>query len=191
MINNTTKFSIYYQESDEFKFIFPRFSPYSHPNNKWGHFYWSVRNVTWGFLISIFPAVKCKLPLRDLTFGQNKIIVIVHNSNDPRNCVVYSVILNRDSTLIETLPPRVTYPVTWRRTKAICERIRNCLLLECPGSWHAAVQCGAGMFAAPLPGSLPSVVTLTLWTITRHWPGLSTFSWQIHVSHHPSLVPAG
>ena len=97
VINNTTKFSIYYQESDEFKFIFPRFSPYSHPNNKWGHFYWSVRNVTWGFLISIFPAVKCKLPLRDLTFGQNKIIVIVHNSNDPRNCVVYSVILNRDT----------------------------------------------------------------------------------------------
>ena len=91
------KFSIYYQESDEFIFIFPRFSPYSHPNNKWGHFYWSVRNVTWGFLISIFPAVKCKLPLRDLTFGQNKIIVIVHNSNDPRNCVVYSVILNRDT----------------------------------------------------------------------------------------------
>ena len=49
------------------------------------------------FLNSFFPAVECKLPLQDLTFGQNKIIVIVHNSNDPRNCVVYSVILNRDT----------------------------------------------------------------------------------------------
>ena len=120
------------QDSDnKFRFIFSifhRFSPFCHPNNKWGQFYWiwALEMSPGDFLDSFFPAVECKLPLRDLTFGQNKIIVIVHNSNDPRNCLVYSVISSRDTNTDIALLEPVT------RTIAICERIRNCLLPNCP-----------------------------------------------------------
>ena len=120
-------------------------SPFCHPNNKWGQFYWiwALKMSPGDFLNSFFPAVECKLPLQDLTFGQNKIIVIVHNSNDPRNCLVYSVISSRDTNIDIALLEPVT------QTIAICERIRNCLLLDCLHQWHGAMQSMSGCW--PLP----------------------------------------
>ena len=117
------------------------------------------------FLNSFFPAVECKLPFRDLTFGQNKIIVIVHNSNDPRNCLVYSVISSQDTNIDITLLKT--------RTIAICEGIRNCLRTQLSSLVTRSNAINVRMFAAPLPDSCGQTM------MPRPGPGLSTFSWPL------------